>query len=81
MFSNAAFQILSYALENITGRTFKSILADDIFRPLKMTSSSLSTPPTTSQAVVPGDETATGWSVDLGDEAAYVPLPLFIDIA
>ena len=69
IYSNAAFQILSYALESITGKPFESSLDDKVFKPLGMNASSLSEPADTSSGVIPINETASGWNVSGGDEA------------
>ena len=69
VYSNAAFQILSYALENITNRTFESILDEGILQAVNMTSSSLATPSDSSNGVIPTSEKASGWDASFGDEA------------
>lgn len=68
IYSNAAYQILSYALEAMTNKTFESMLDDKIFTPLKMNSSSLSTPKSASSGVIPVNELMSGWNVSAGEE-------------
>ncbi|SPO01739.1 uncharacterized protein DNG_04412 [Cephalotrichum gorgonifer] len=51
-YSNPAYTLLGYAIENITGKTFEDILQDDILGPLNLTSTSLS-PPDPSEAIIP----------------------------
>jgi CubicO group peptidase (beta-lactamase class C family) len=69
IYSNAAFQILSYALESITNKTFQSMISEDMFGALSMSSTSLSTP-NISLGVIPNDPATSWWSVDTGDEGA-----------
>jgi hypothetical protein len=68
IYSNAAYQILAYALENITGTAFPTMVEESLFKPLSLTASSW-TLPENSTAVIPPTELATlGWSINLGDE-------------
>lgn len=67
IFSNAAFQILGYALEHITGKSFPSMLEDGILDPLGMTSSSLLAPEDYTDGVIPVDESTSGWAETIGD--------------
>ncbi|KAH8803666.1 alkaline D-peptidase [Xylogone sp. PMI_703] len=69
IFSNSAFRILGYVIENITGDSFESVLTRNIFLPLNMTHSSTSKAPMISHGVIPGNQSASGWDLDLGDEA------------
>lgn len=69
LYSNAAYQLLSYALEKITNKTFEALLIDTIFTPLDMTRSSLTTAVDPSSGVIPVNETASGWATNGGDEA------------
>jgi CubicO group peptidase (beta-lactamase class C family) len=64
IYSNMAFQILAYAVENITGQNFASLVEDELLKPLGLTRTFLSTPANDSDAVV-----VDGWTEDLGDEA------------
>ncbi|KAF4629589.1 hypothetical protein G7Y89_g8558 [Cudoniella acicularis] len=66
IYSNAAFQILSYALEQISGEDFSSIFHNTLIEPLNLSHTSYNKP-NDSLGVVPGDETATFWNYDLGD--------------
>jgi len=69
VYSNAAYQLLGYALENITNKPFETLLNQSIFTPLNMTRSSLLAAVDSSVGVIPINETASGWTVDGGDEA------------
>jgi CubicO group peptidase (beta-lactamase class C family) len=69
VYSNAAYQLLGYALENITNKSFESLLDQSIFKPLNMTRSSLLVPSDPSEGVIPVNETTSGWAMDGGEEA------------
>ena len=69
VYSNAAFQILSYALENITNRTFEASLNESILKATDLTSTSLSTPADSDNGVIPVNKQASGWARVFGDEA------------
>jgi CubicO group peptidase (beta-lactamase class C family) len=69
VYSNAAYQLLGYALENITNKNFESLLNKSIFTPLNMTRSSLLKSTDPSGGVIPMNETTSGWAIDAGDEA------------
>ena len=67
IYSNAAFQILAYALENMTNNTFISILSDKILKPLHMDGTSISQPKNASVGAIPGNIPNTGWDLDVGE--------------
>ncbi|KAJ5728885.1 uncharacterized protein N7483_003393 [Penicillium malachiteum] len=67
-YSNAAFQILAYALEKITNSNFASLLSDAIIKPLNLSKSSI-LPPDAQYGVIPGTEASSYWSFPLGEEA------------
>jgi CubicO group peptidase (beta-lactamase class C family) len=67
VYSNAAFIILSYALENITGRAFSTMLDTDIISRLDLARTTLVQPNDTTWGVIPFDESFGDWSVLLGD--------------
>jgi CubicO group peptidase (beta-lactamase class C family) len=66
VYSNSAFQILSYALENITGKDFGTLMEQGIFEPLNLSHTSYMKPDD-SLGVIPGDKTSTHWDTDLGE--------------
>ncbi|KAK1245573.1 hypothetical protein MKX08_005202 [Trichoderma sp. CBMAI-0020] len=68
LYSNAAYRILAYVIEAITGKPYKEVLQKDVFEPLGLKHSS-SVPPISSGAGVIPDGDA-GWSRPYGDEAA-----------
>jgi CubicO group peptidase (beta-lactamase class C family) len=65
--SNTAFQLLAYALEDITGKSYSDMLAN-LTETLGMSDTSLAAPDNTSIAVVPSDPTTSRWSADYGDK-------------
>ncbi|RAL15086.1 serine hydrolase domain-containing protein [Aspergillus homomorphus CBS 101889] len=67
IYSNAAFQILAYALEAMTGQSYQTLLTRDMIRPLNLTRSSYSKP-ADRYGVIPGDVETTWWAHSLGDE-------------
>lgn len=69
--SDAAFQILGYALESITGKSFADILHDSILSPLGVSSIALAKPSDNSRAVLPNTSL---WSTDLGDLSSSLGL-------
>ncbi|PYI28273.1 beta-lactamase/transpeptidase-like protein [Aspergillus indologenus CBS 114.80] len=66
-YSNAAFQILGYALEAMTGQSYQTLLSRDLIRPLNLTRSSYNKP-ADRLGVIPGDVETTWWTYSLGDE-------------
>ncbi|KAI1426659.1 beta-lactamase/transpeptidase-like protein [Xylaria sp. FL1777] len=68
-YSNVAFQLLGYALETITGKTFESLLQETLLKPLGLNNTFLRAPEH-ARGLIPGDPNSTGWSFDLGDAAA-----------
>lgn len=66
-YSNIAFQIFSYALEGITGKSFQSSVEDGVLKPLNLSSTFYTTPNDT-LGVIPGSWKDTQWAVQLGEE-------------
>lgn len=73
IYSNAGYQILGYALENITGKSFPDLVEETIYKPLQLSSSSWRFPPSNNSTSVITNPFV--WSLDLGDETPYVSLP------
>ena len=69
-YSNVAYMLLAYALEEISGKDWPSLLANNILEPLGLTSTYYLTPTDTSNGVIPGNALAVGWSNRLGEEGA-----------
>ncbi len=64
IYSNMAFQVLAYAIENITRTSFSKLVHNELLKPLKLTRT-FSSPPLNDRNAVVED----GWSENLGDEA------------
>ncbi|KAI1735724.1 beta-lactamase/transpeptidase-like protein [Xylaria scruposa] len=67
VYSNMAFQILAYALEGITGKSFTDIFQSSIIHRLGLSRTSLQPPNSTQEGIIPGDKISSWWSVSLGD--------------
>jgi len=67
-YSNAAFQILGYALEKITGKSYTAMLKDDIIKPLRLNGTSYDQPKNSTRGAIPGTFESSGWTFDIGDE-------------
>jgi CubicO group peptidase (beta-lactamase class C family) len=72
-YSNMAFQLLGYAIENITGQPFPDLIRHQLIEPLNLQHTFLSKPG--NQSNNPGGFVVTdGWDLDFGDESPYVLL-------
>ncbi|KAE8441352.1 hypothetical protein EG329_005501 [Mollisiaceae sp. DMI_Dod_QoI] len=67
IYSNVAFQILTYALENITGLDMPTMVSNSLLKPLNLTHSSWTVPKSNSSSILPQ---GNSWALDLGDETA-----------
>lgn len=65
IYSNVAYQILAYALENITGVAFATSVNDGLFTPLNLTGSSWTVPASNFSGIIPD---GSAWSLDTGGE-------------
>jgi CubicO group peptidase (beta-lactamase class C family) len=65
-YSSIAYQLLAYALENITGKSFPMILYKRILTPLNLTNTYYWVA-NESLDIVPGTASSTSWKVYLGD--------------
>jgi len=65
-YSNVAYQLLAYALENISGKNFTDVLTDRVIKPLSLNRTYYENAPE-SQGVIPGTPKDEYWSVSLGD--------------
>lgn len=65
VYSNAAFELLGYVLENVTALPYEVALQKLIFDPLGLHQSSVSKPRNASLGVIPIGE--NDWDLDLGD--------------
>jgi CubicO group peptidase (beta-lactamase class C family) len=67
-YSNVAFQILAYALESITGKTYEQMLDVDLIKKLSLNGTSYAAPINISLGIIPGSILTSGWNFDIGDE-------------
>jgi CubicO group peptidase (beta-lactamase class C family) len=70
IYSNAAFQILAYALENITGISFPDMLQTDMIDKLHLSDTSYSKPKNDSRGVIFSSDRSPAtsfWDLDLAD--------------
>ena len=67
-YSNVAYILLAFALENISGKSWLDMLTNNIIKPLDLQSTYYSTPSDPSRGVIPGNATEVGWNNQLGDE-------------
>jgi len=63
-YSNMAFQILSYAIESMTGESFPDLVTSQLIKPLNLKRTFLTNPGNDTNAVI-----YDGWDLDFGDEA------------
>ncbi|KAH7166429.1 beta-lactamase/transpeptidase-like protein [Dactylonectria macrodidyma] len=71
IYSNAAFQILAYALETMTNKTFEASLQSSLLKPLGLSRTSLEAPKNKSNAVIPGNETTSWWDIEMDGASPY----------
>ncbi|ERT00372.1 hypothetical protein HMPREF1624_03743 [Sporothrix schenckii ATCC 58251] len=69
-YSNAAFQILGYALENMTGSSMPDLFDKHLVQPLNLTGTYYTVPPedVTGHAMIPYNATYSWWNADARDE-------------
>jgi CubicO group peptidase (beta-lactamase class C family) len=67
IYSNIAFQILAYAIEGMTNKSFDSIFESSIIEPLDLKRTSLQPPQSTQDGIIPGDELSSWWNVTTGE--------------
>lgn len=71
IYSNAAIQILSYALEASTNKTYNALLEEYLFEPLGL-NDSYYTVPADNLGIIPGNASTSLWGLSAGDETPYV---------
>ncbi|KAI9847188.1 MAG: hypothetical protein M1837_003051 [Sclerophora amabilis] len=69
IYSNSGFQILAYALENITSQSFQSLLNTHLLDSLNVTSTFCSMPQSSRNSVVPVNASTSWYDADLRDES------------
>jgi len=66
-YSNVAYVLLAYALEEITGKDWITLLSSNILEPLSLERTFFNTPNDTTLGVIPGNASQVGWYNQLGD--------------
>ncbi|KPM42353.1 hypothetical protein AK830_g4180 [Neonectria ditissima] len=66
-----AYQILAYALEAMTNKTFEESFSASLLDPLGLHRTTLEAPKNDSNAVIPGNKTSSWWDLRLGGASPY----------
>lgn len=67
VYSNAAFQILGYVVENATGRSYNDLVRAELIDRLGL-NGSYTNPPDPKLGIIPGDVRSSLWGLDIADE-------------
>lgn len=70
VYSNLAFTLISFALQNATGKNYTTLLDELVVQPLNLNNTGAS-PGDTPKAVIP--PVGNGWGADYGPATPYVP--------
>lgn len=62
-----AYQILAYALESMTGKSFEKSIKSSLLSPLSMKRTTLEAPKDKKNAMIPENELVSSWNMTLGD--------------
>ncbi|KAF4943426.1 hypothetical protein FGADI_13415 [Fusarium gaditjirri] len=68
IYSNIGYQIMAYALENITGSAYPDILSRRLILPLGLNSTTYAKPANTNSSVIPDSPSSSWYDVDTRDE-------------
>ncbi|KAL7757436.1 hypothetical protein ACKLNR_011963 [Fusarium oxysporum f. sp. zingiberi] len=68
IYSNIGYQIMAYALENITGTTYPDILSRQLILPLGLNSTGYAKPANTDSSIIPHSPSSSWYDVDTHDE-------------
>lgn len=71
-YSNVAYMLLAFALENITGKDWLTLLTENVLDPLSLDDTFYTTPEDPSRGIIPGNASLVGWYNRLGDANPYV---------
>ncbi|KAK7420246.1 hypothetical protein QQX98_002901 [Neonectria punicea] len=71
IYSNIAYQILAYALEAMTNKTFDESFSSSLLNPLGLNHTTLEAPKDDSNAVIPGNKTTSWWDLTLAGASPY----------
>ncbi|KAI2468653.1 beta-lactamase/transpeptidase-like protein [Annulohypoxylon bovei var. microspora] len=67
-YSDIGYTLLSYALEQMTGKSFSELVQDRVIKPLNL-NRTFYTAPDDSLGIIPGDSYQASWAFDLGNES------------
>ncbi|CEF79704.1 hypothetical protein FGSG_04656 [Fusarium graminearum PH-1] len=67
VYSNLAYQILAYALEGMTGKSFDESLKSSLLTPLSLNRTTTEAPKSKENAMIPENEQLSSWSSNTGD--------------
>ncbi|KAI1387977.1 beta-lactamase/transpeptidase-like protein [Hypoxylon trugodes] len=67
-YSDIGYTLLGYALEQITGKSFRQMVEDRVIRPLGLNHTFYSTP-RDALGIIPGGRYKTNWAFDMGNES------------
>jgi CubicO group peptidase (beta-lactamase class C family) len=67
VYSNMAYQILAYALEGMTGKSFEKSIKSSLLDPLRMKRTTLEAPKNKKNAMIPENELLSWWNLTTGD--------------
>lgn len=65
-YSDQAYILLGFALENITGKSYGDVLREKITQPLNLSNTSLDPPPSSS-AIIPAGPLSSWFRLDIGN--------------
>ena len=71
VYSNASIQVLSYALEAITKKTYNDLLKEYLFEPLGSEDSYFDVPEN-NVGIISGNASTSLWGLSAGDQTPYV---------
>ncbi|RGP63530.1 beta-lactamaselike 1 [Fusarium sporotrichioides] len=71
VYSNLAYQILTYSLEGMTGKSFEQSIKSSLLRPLSMKRTTLEAPKGKRNAMIPENELLSWWNITTGDASPY----------
>ncbi|SCN76303.1 uncharacterized protein FFB20_05231 [Fusarium fujikuroi] len=67
IYSNIGYQIMAYALENITGTAYPDVLSRQLILPLGLNSTSYTKPANTNSSIIPDSPSRSWYDVDTRD--------------
>ncbi|KAJ4258870.1 hypothetical protein NW762_007957 [Fusarium torreyae] len=67
IYSNIGYQLMGYALENITGSKYPDILSRRLIQPLRLNSTTYSKPANDDFSVIPDTPSDSSYDVEMGD--------------